>query len=174
MYFSFQYSDTILELQDNTSVPGMPLAAGLTIESLSSHTVDEKGNKAFVTHNPLELLRKVRHLTEWLLWLYGNECVISKATKVMIRKGRMVLDEKVPCWAVLEHAWNCLPGHHVSRALAYRLTHVMPCHTSVPAAKYYWMAAGFSLTGSLAMLNDKPADGTVPHASAMIARLLHL
>ena len=40
-------------------MPGMPLAAGLTIESLSSHTVDEKGNKAFVTHNPLELLRKV-------------------------------------------------------------------------------------------------------------------
>ena len=47
-------------LQDRTSVPGMPLAAGLTIESLSSHTVDEKGRKAFVTHNPLDLLRKVR------------------------------------------------------------------------------------------------------------------
>ncbi|KAK9864527.1 hypothetical protein WJX84_002714 [Apatococcus fuscideae] len=51
-----------IRFEDNVSVPGMPLAAGLTIESLSSHTVDEKGNKAFVTHNPLELLRKAAEL----------------------------------------------------------------------------------------------------------------
>ncbi|KAK9858457.1 hypothetical protein WJX84_002370 [Apatococcus fuscideae] len=57
-----------IRFEDNTSVPGMPLAAGLTIESLSSHTVDEKGNKAFVTHNPLELLRKAAELQRYSIY----------------------------------------------------------------------------------------------------------
>ena len=38
----------------------MPFAVGFTLERLSAHTVDEKGDKAFVTNNPMELLRKVR------------------------------------------------------------------------------------------------------------------
>ncbi|KAK9827173.1 hypothetical protein WJX74_009221 [Apatococcus lobatus] len=57
-----------IRFEDNVSVPGMPLAAGLTIESLSSHTVDEKGNKAFVTHNPLELLRKAAELQRYSIY----------------------------------------------------------------------------------------------------------
>ena len=33
---------------------------GLTLESLSAHTVDEAGKEAFVTQDPLKLLRKAR------------------------------------------------------------------------------------------------------------------
>ena len=32
---------------------------GLTLEALSAHTVDESGKEAFVTQNPVNLLRKV-------------------------------------------------------------------------------------------------------------------
>ena len=35
---------------------------GLTLEALSAHTVDEAGREAFVTQDPLKLLRKVRDL----------------------------------------------------------------------------------------------------------------
>ena len=45
--------------QDSTSNPGTVFAVGLTLESLSTHTVDESGQRAFVTQNPLKLLRKV-------------------------------------------------------------------------------------------------------------------
>jgi vacuolar protein sorting-associated protein 13A/C len=46
-------------MQDNVSYPGKPFAVGLTLEALSAHTVDESGKEAFVTQNPLKLLRKV-------------------------------------------------------------------------------------------------------------------
>ena len=46
-------------LQDSTSNPGTVFAVGLTLESLSTHTVNESGQRAFVTQNPLKLLRKV-------------------------------------------------------------------------------------------------------------------
>ena len=45
--------------QDDISNPGTTLACGFTLERLEAHTVDEAGNKAFVSHNPLENLRKV-------------------------------------------------------------------------------------------------------------------
>lgn len=48
-------------VQDSTSNPGTIFAVGLTLESLSTHTVDEAGQRAFVTQNPLKLLRKVLH-----------------------------------------------------------------------------------------------------------------
>lgn len=47
-------------MQDDVSYPGKPFAVGLTLEALSAHTVDESGKEAFVTQNPLKLLRKVR------------------------------------------------------------------------------------------------------------------
>ena len=72
-------------MQDNVSVPGMPLAAGLTIESLTSHTVDEKGNKAFVTHNPLELLRKV--CTPKCLWQHVLVCLLACLPFILLGKG---------------------------------------------------------------------------------------
>ena len=46
-------------VQDDVSYPGKPFAVGLTLEALSAHTVDESGKEAFVTQNPLKLLRKV-------------------------------------------------------------------------------------------------------------------
>ena len=49
-------------VQDDVSYPGKPFAVGLTLEALSAHTVDESGKEAFVTQNPLKLLRKVRPL----------------------------------------------------------------------------------------------------------------
>ena len=44
------------------SVPGTPLAFGLTLEQLSAHTVDELGREAFVRSNLLEVLRKAAQL----------------------------------------------------------------------------------------------------------------
>ena len=49
-------------LQDDVSVPGTPLAVGLTLEQLSAHTVDELGREAFVRSNLLEVLRKAAQL----------------------------------------------------------------------------------------------------------------
>lgn len=49
-----------IPFQDDVSYPGKPFAVGLTLEALSAHTVDESGKEAFVTQNPLKLLRKVR------------------------------------------------------------------------------------------------------------------
>lgn len=46
--------------QDDVSSPGHAFAAGVTLERVGAHTVDDKGRQTFVTHNPLELLRKVR------------------------------------------------------------------------------------------------------------------
>ena len=48
-----------MNAQDDVSYPGAPFAVGLTLEALSAHTVDESGKEAFVTQNPVNLLRKV-------------------------------------------------------------------------------------------------------------------
>lgn len=40
--------------------PGHPFACGLTLDRISGYTVDEAGREAFVTNNPLQLLRKAR------------------------------------------------------------------------------------------------------------------
>ena len=53
-----------MRVQDDVSYPGKPFAVGLTLEALSAHTVDESGKEAFVTQNPLKLLRKVGLLCE--------------------------------------------------------------------------------------------------------------
>ena len=46
--------------QDASSYPGTVFAVGLMLESLQAHTVDEAGQRAFVTQDPLKLLRKAR------------------------------------------------------------------------------------------------------------------
>ena len=46
-------------LQDDISNQDMPFAVGFTLEHLGAHTVDEQGQKAFITNSPMELLRKV-------------------------------------------------------------------------------------------------------------------
>lgn len=38
---------------------GCPLACGITLEKLTAHTVDEFGRRAFVSQNPMAILRKV-------------------------------------------------------------------------------------------------------------------
>ena len=48
--------------QDDTSNPGTTFAVGLTLESLRAHTVDESGKEAFITQNPMKLLRKVHFI----------------------------------------------------------------------------------------------------------------
>lgn len=45
-------------VQDDASNPSMPFAVGFTLERLSAHTVGEDGQPAFVTNNPMDLLRK--------------------------------------------------------------------------------------------------------------------
>ena len=56
----------LLCLQDDVSNPDMPFAVGFTLERLTAQTVDENGQAAFVTNNPMELLRKVVSLPELL------------------------------------------------------------------------------------------------------------
>ncbi len=46
--------------QDAVSYKPAPFAVGFTLEGLNAFTVDENGSETFVTHNPLDLLRKVR------------------------------------------------------------------------------------------------------------------
>jgi hypothetical protein len=46
--------------EDDVSDPGSPFACGFTLDRISAATVDELGREAFVTNNPLQVLRKVR------------------------------------------------------------------------------------------------------------------
>ena len=64
-----------MNAQDDVSYPGAPFAVGLTLEALSAHTVDESGKEAFVTQNPVNLLRKVNSqqvtcvsVLDWRVW----------------------------------------------------------------------------------------------------------
>ena len=45
--------------EDGDTHPGHPFACGLTLDRLSGYTVDAEGREAFVTNNPLAMLRKV-------------------------------------------------------------------------------------------------------------------
>ncbi len=55
------------------SVPGTPLAVGLTLEQLSAHTVDELGREAFVRSNLLEVLRKAAQLKRLAVYFDVHE-----------------------------------------------------------------------------------------------------
>ncbi|KAK9834254.1 hypothetical protein WJX81_000411 [Elliptochloris bilobata] len=57
-----------IRYEDDYSNPGTPFAVGLTLESLSAHTVDEAGKEAFVTQDPLKLLRKAAQLRRLALY----------------------------------------------------------------------------------------------------------
>lgn len=52
-----------IRYEDSTTNPDHPFACGLTLHSLAAHTVDELGQKAFVTNNPLDILRKATKLS---------------------------------------------------------------------------------------------------------------
>lgn len=56
-----------IRYEDNTTNPGQPFACGATLDRVSAYTVDEAGREAFVTNNPLEILRKASagHGREW-------------------------------------------------------------------------------------------------------------
>lgn len=47
-----------IRYEDDTTNPGQPFACGATLDRVSAYTVDEAGREAFVTNNPLEILRK--------------------------------------------------------------------------------------------------------------------
>ena len=64
-------------VQDDVSSPGHPFALGLTLEKVAAHTVDEEGNTAFVTHNPLELLRKACSMPGCTQLFFLFLCVFS-------------------------------------------------------------------------------------------------
>ena len=55
----YQFLQACKMLQDDVRNSGQPFAVGLTLEKLTAHTVDEEGKKTFVTHNPMDMLRKV-------------------------------------------------------------------------------------------------------------------
>ena len=59
----YEFLQACKMLQDDVSNSGQPFAVGLTLEKLTAHTVDEEGKKAFVTHNPMDMLRKVMSCT---------------------------------------------------------------------------------------------------------------
>ena len=46
--------------EDAYTNPGHPFACGLTLDALTGYTVDELGKEAFITNNPLAMLRKAR------------------------------------------------------------------------------------------------------------------
>lgn len=48
-----------LRYEDLVSNPGHTFAIGVMLSDISAHTVDEAGQRAFVTGNPLSMLRKV-------------------------------------------------------------------------------------------------------------------
>lgn len=45
--------------EDAYTNPGHPFACGISLDRISGYTVDEAGREAFVTNNPLQMLRKV-------------------------------------------------------------------------------------------------------------------
>ena len=45
--------------EDEYTNPGHPFACGITLDRISGYTVDAEGKEAFVTNNPLQMLRKV-------------------------------------------------------------------------------------------------------------------
>ncbi|KAK9908805.1 hypothetical protein WJX75_003140 [Coccomyxa subellipsoidea] len=61
-------SNIHVRYEDDTSNPGTTFAVGLTLESLRAHTVDESGKEAFVTQNPMKLLRKASELRRLALY----------------------------------------------------------------------------------------------------------
>jgi hypothetical protein len=48
--------------EDTVTHPGHPFAVGITLEGLKGHTVDAEGREAFVTSNPMDVLRKALKL----------------------------------------------------------------------------------------------------------------
>ncbi|KAK9819963.1 hypothetical protein WJX72_004515 [[Myrmecia] bisecta] len=54
--------------EDDQSNSKAPFACGLTLQKLSAHTVDEFGREAFVTQNPMDLLRKAAQLCRFALY----------------------------------------------------------------------------------------------------------
>lgn len=54
--------------EDAASNPGHPFACGFTLDKISGYTVDEAGQEAFVTSNPLQMLRKALLLRRLALY----------------------------------------------------------------------------------------------------------
>lgn len=79
--------------QDDTSNPDVPFAVGLTLERLNAQTVDEDGKPAFVTNNPMELLRKVHSqlqvhtLRQCYAEVHGPFSSMQKATSQACHKA---------------------------------------------------------------------------------------
>jgi vacuolar protein sorting-associated protein 13A/C len=44
--------------EDALTNPEHPFACGITLDRISGYTVDEEGREAFITNNPLKMLRK--------------------------------------------------------------------------------------------------------------------
>lgn len=45
--------------QDDNTSPGRSFAVGFTLGELSAHTIDEEGNRAFITAKEMDEVRKV-------------------------------------------------------------------------------------------------------------------
>jgi len=82
--------------QDDVSYPGKPFAVGLTLEALSAHTVDESGKEAFVTQNPLKLLRKVRPFSCRLPDKHSPQMIDLRSTLVLESPRHTTLERACP------------------------------------------------------------------------------
>ena len=105
--------------QDDWSNPGTPFAVGLTLESLSAHTVDEAGREAFVTQDPLKLLRKARGAAASHCSGPGlPQCSAQSLAACRVLHGRMPFGCRECC-----AAWRV--ARAIQRFCASRSVHVM-------------------------------------------------
>jgi vacuolar protein sorting-associated protein 13A/C len=51
-------SNVHIRYEDAYTNPGHPFACGITLDRISGYTIDELGREAFITNNPLQMLRK--------------------------------------------------------------------------------------------------------------------
>lgn len=66
--------------QDDVSVPGRPLSAGVTLEKISAHTVDGLGQEAFVKMNLMDILRKAVQLKRLAIYFDVDTVLWEPAT----------------------------------------------------------------------------------------------
>lgn len=117
--------------EDDVTNPGHPFACGLTLDSITGYTVDELGKEAFVTNNPLQMLRKVGLGLEGGGWRDGGGDVDGGWRDGGGGGGEAGLTgcTCVRCmpWIYVAPGSASLPAAGVGPLLLWRALLVMPC-----------------------------------------------
>eukprot|EP00887_Chlorella_sp_A99_P001951 scaffold18.g1951.t1 len=82
--------------EDAASNPGHPFACGFTLDKISGYTVDEAGQEAFVTSNPLQMLRK------------------ASGQALLLRRLALYFDTDAAFWDP-GASWHDMELHHMQR-----------------------------------------------------------